>query len=211
MPAWKPFKSPNTFGLPGDFAKTRMAAGGDLAAAILLYRVKYRWGATKKLERLGKRWIAMTQQQWADESGLTLQELKNRALPRLRVLPFIAVRAMCLSKGGAKSTWVSLDEELYTAHTGQVLGKLPPKKAFQAAVMSVASGSALTNLAPSLGCTAPTKVIGTFKASELSDAEPLVAKLSALEQLKHSYGANGLAIPAASDAWAKIPDYDDLP
>ena len=58
---------------PGAMAITRDQAGGDLRAAVLLYRIKHFFDPKnnfKKLERFGRQWIAMPREQWAFEAGL---------------------------------------------------------------------------------------------------------------------------------------------
>lgn len=95
------------FGEPGAYAMARNQAGGDWAAALLLYRLKWRWQMEKKLKRLGKEWIAMSRSHWAHEAGLSDGEMKNRALPILRKRQFVTIRAMML--GGHKLLWMSLD------------------------------------------------------------------------------------------------------
>ena len=53
-------KKKSTFGVPGLFAQFRNAVDGQWPAALLLYRLHYRWtNVPKKLERLGRVWIAM--------------------------------------------------------------------------------------------------------------------------------------------------------
>jgi len=104
-----------TFGVPGLYAQCRNAVDGDWAAALLLYRLVYRWGhVSKKLVRNGREWIGMPREDWAREAGLSLSEMKNRALPRLRKYPFVTIRAMKL--GGVKILWMSLDPETLEEH-----------------------------------------------------------------------------------------------
>ena len=82
---------------PGAMAVIRDQAGGDLRAAVLLYRIKHFFDPKnnfKKLERFGRQWIAMPREQWAFEAGLNRSEMVNYALPKLKKLPFIAIRAM---------------------------------------------------------------------------------------------------------------------
>ncbi len=98
-----------SWGIPGAFAIARNQAGSDWAAGVLLYRIKFRWGMKNKLERFGKEWVALSREHWRKEAGLTLAEMKNRALPRLRKLEFIEIRQMKLKPNGPKLLWVSLD------------------------------------------------------------------------------------------------------
>ncbi len=104
-----PKKDKSNFGFPGAFAQARNAAGGDWAAGVLLYRIHYRWHTvSSKLDRCGKEWLAMSREELAIESGLSMSELKNRALPKLRKLPFIEIRAMKLGK--IKKLWFRLED-----------------------------------------------------------------------------------------------------
>jgi len=101
-------QSPNThFGVPGAIAVTRNQVGGDWAAALLLYRLKWRWQMKKKLVRLNREWVAMSRSDWAREAGLSEGEMKNRALPILRKCNFVVIRAMMLKE--TKLLWMSLD------------------------------------------------------------------------------------------------------
>ena len=110
-------KKPSTFGAPGALAVARNQAGGDWAAGMFLYRIKFRWRMKKKLERHGKEWVAMSRENWAVESGLTFGEFKNRALPKLRKWPFVTIRSMKLVPGGPKLLWVHLDYHWLDLHT----------------------------------------------------------------------------------------------
>jgi hypothetical protein len=100
------------FGTPGAFAVARDQAGGDICAAALLYRIKHFFNpenSIKKLERFDREWIAMSRDEWARSAGLTLAEMKNRALPHIKKLSFVAARAMRLTPKGPKKMWISLD------------------------------------------------------------------------------------------------------
>lgn len=106
-----PTKMPvSNFGRPGAFALARNQAGGDWAAGVLLFRLKFRWKGERKLKRLGKDWIAMSRIDWAKEAGLSEAEMKNRALPKLRMRQFVTIRSMRLK--GKNLLWMSLDEGL---------------------------------------------------------------------------------------------------
>jgi hypothetical protein len=96
------------FGMPGFYALARNQAGGDWAAGLLLYRLKWRWRMTSKLKRFGIEWVAMSRSDWAREAGLSESEMKNRALPNLRKQPFVKIRAMTVN--GKKMLWMHLDE-----------------------------------------------------------------------------------------------------
>lgn len=133
-------KPKHNFGQPGGFAVARNQAGGDWAAAVLLYRVKYRFReGTKKLERHSKEWIAMSRKDWANEAGLSDGEMRNRALPKLRKRQFITIRQMKITPSGPKLLWISLDQTKLNEWTdpvdtfeAQLSGSLPgiPKKGF---------------------------------------------------------------------------------
>lgn len=98
------------FGKPGAWAVARNQAGGDWAAACLLYRAKFYFQEGKKrLERHGREWIAMSRSDWARECGLSESEMKNRALPKLRKRQFMTIRAMKITPQGPKLLWISID------------------------------------------------------------------------------------------------------
>jgi hypothetical protein len=95
-------------GIPGMLAICRFQVGGDLAAAVILLRLKWRWRQKKKLQRFGKDWVAESRWEWASGSGLTWHEFVKRGLPRLRKCEFVTVRQMKLGK--RKLLWMHLDE-----------------------------------------------------------------------------------------------------
>lgn len=99
-----------SFGTPGMLAIAIHQAGSDLAAGVFLYRIKWRWGMKNKLVRFDKEWVAMSREQWASECGLTFHVFVKRALPRLRKMPYVDIRAMKITPGHPKSLWVSYDE-----------------------------------------------------------------------------------------------------
>ena len=104
-------KSNAALGRPGPIAVARFQTG-DLLAGLLLFRLRWRWGMSKKLERFGREWIAMSRRDWAMEAGLTESEMKNRALPRLRQCDFVIIRQMKLTPSGPKLLWMSLELSL---------------------------------------------------------------------------------------------------
>ncbi len=109
-------KNGGLFGFPGAYAIARNQAGGDWAAGLLLFRIAYRWtNVNKKLQRLGREWVAMSRSDWAREAGLSESEMKNKALPKLRNLPFVTIRAMRL--GTTKLLWVNFDPVLAQDYT----------------------------------------------------------------------------------------------
>lgn len=108
-------KKKSTFGVPGLFAQLRNAVDGQWPAALLLYRLIYRWqNVSTKLVRLGREWLAMPREDWAREAGLSISEMKNRALPHLRKYPFVKIRAMKL--GDVKLLWMSVDLDELEKH-----------------------------------------------------------------------------------------------
>ena len=105
-------------GLLGMLAICRFQVGGDLAAAVILLRLKWRWRQKKKLQRFGKEWVAESRWEWAIGSGLTWHEFVKRGLPRLRKCEFVIVRQMKLRK--KKLLWMHLDETKLPAPSGLV-------------------------------------------------------------------------------------------
>ena len=99
-----------SFGKSGAVAWARYCVGGDLCAALLLYRLRYRWKAKNKLQRFNKDWIAMSRSDWAREAGLSEGEMRNRALPKLRKCDFVEVRQMKLTPKHPKTLWMHLVE-----------------------------------------------------------------------------------------------------
>jgi hypothetical protein len=116
-----PSKKKTYFGKPGAFAMARNQAGGDIVAAALLYRIKYYFDPekkTKRLDRFGKQWIAMSRSEWATEAGLSEGEMKNRALPRLRKFDYVDIRPMRLNYQSPIRLWIHLDlQKLFAATT----------------------------------------------------------------------------------------------
>jgi hypothetical protein len=92
-------------------ALCRKLAGGDMAAGLLLAHVLFEWRNRKhKLERNCLDWLAHTREAWAGAAGLTLYELKDRALPRLKreCHEFLTIKAQ--GHGPAKKLWISVDD-----------------------------------------------------------------------------------------------------
>ena len=111
-------KKTQDWGVPGAFAVARYQVGGDICAAVLLYRLRYRWDhCAKKLERNDKEWVAMSRSNWAREAGLSEGQMKNRALPRLRQCDFVEIRQMKLTPDSPKLLWMRLDLEKLPSHT----------------------------------------------------------------------------------------------
>ncbi len=93
------------------YALCRKLAGGDMVAGILLFHIWYEWrNRKKKLERLGKEWLAHSREAWARAAGLTDDEARKRGFPRLKTNchDFMTIRAMKL--GPVKQLWISIDE-----------------------------------------------------------------------------------------------------
>lgn len=125
----------------GAWAICRFQCKGDWSAASLLYRLQWRWKQSKKLQRFGHEWIAETSQQWADGAGLSIYEFRDRALPRLRKLPFVQIRQMRLGTSNRKLLWMRLKQEelpqtleldfqIYMSkmHGGKIIGGEPAPK-----------------------------------------------------------------------------------
>lgn len=81
-----------------------------LGTFVGIYKSRKRKG-TKLLSRLGKEWIAMGRDEWAEAANLGPGQIKNRALPILkeRCSSFLDVRAMKLSPGEPLQLWMSID------------------------------------------------------------------------------------------------------
>lgn len=127
---------------PSRLANCRNLCNTDLPAAVLLYRLIGLWIFRKdKLKRCGKEWIAMSREEWARSAGLTISELKDRALPRMKAAcaEFVEVRTMRLTFTEPNKVWMSLDlEELHKHLTPQDMyedelngfGIFPPEKKY---------------------------------------------------------------------------------
>jgi len=92
-------------------ALCRKLAGGDMAAGLLLAHILYIWRNRRgKLERHGRDWLAHKREAWAEASGLTFSEFRDRALPRLKkeCHGFLTIKAM--GNGAEKKLWISIDE-----------------------------------------------------------------------------------------------------
>lgn len=99
---------------PGELARCRAIVGGDMLAAVLLYRIAHLWRAINpKMERHGKEWIAMVSEGWADSAGLSLSEFKNRALPRVRKYAGTIVEIRPMGNGKDKKLWATFDPIAY--------------------------------------------------------------------------------------------------
>lgn len=92
-------------------ALCRKLAGGDMAAGLLLAHILFLWRNRRgKLQRHGCDWLAHKREAWAEASGLTFSEFRDRALPRLKkeCHSFLTIKAM--GRGAEKKLWISLDE-----------------------------------------------------------------------------------------------------
>lgn len=88
----------------------RIMAGGDLAAGIFLHCIVKVWRLRKKkVEWEGRDWLYMPRAAWANNAGLTENELKDRAIPRVKNLCFEFVKIRSRGVGANKRLWISLD------------------------------------------------------------------------------------------------------
>lgn len=114
---------------PGHYARARALAGNDMAAGLLLYRIDGLWRFVKnKLQRHGDDWIAMSRSDWAKSSGLTINELKDRALPRLKKHcgHFVQFKTMRLDPTKPNLLWVSYNDFFaHSLYEDLALGSLP--------------------------------------------------------------------------------------
>ena len=105
---------------PGELARCRAIVGGDMLAAALLYRIAYLWRAIHpKLQRHDKEWIAMVSEGWADSSGLSISEFKNRALPRVRKYAGTIVEIRPMGRGSDKKLWITFDYAAYQSELAE--------------------------------------------------------------------------------------------
>lgn len=98
--------------IPSELAICVALAGGNLPAGTLLYRITGLWRVRKKkLSRQEREWLAMSRDGWAKSAGLTIGQLKNAALPKLKkhCTAFINIRPMKLAFDKPKQLWISLD------------------------------------------------------------------------------------------------------
>ncbi len=97
-------------GAPSELARCRAIAGGDLRAGALLYRIAILWREINpKIDRGGKEWLAMTRDDWAISSGLSLSELKNYALPILQTYAAEIVETQSMFRGKDKKLGIRFD------------------------------------------------------------------------------------------------------
>lgn len=107
----------NNLGKPSMFAIAVQHAGGNIHAGALLFRLKSLFDPKKpigKLHRFDKEWNAMSRADWAASSGLTFSQLRHIALPILRELPFITVKAMRTRPDSPVLLWIALDLQKLT-------------------------------------------------------------------------------------------------
>lgn len=106
-------KAPGGFQVtPSELAICVALAGGNLPAGTLLYRIMGLWRVRKKkLSRQDREWLAMSRDDWATSAGLTIGQLKNAALPKLKqhCSGFLNIRPMKLAFDKPKQLWISLN------------------------------------------------------------------------------------------------------
>lgn len=103
---------------PGAIARCRHIAGGDLRAAVLLYRIAGLWDAINPKMRLpggNREYLAMTQADWATVAGLSESECRKYAIKRLKKYASHVVQFEVHGRGAKKKTWVHFDKEAYLA------------------------------------------------------------------------------------------------
>lgn len=100
---WEPGKA-------GALAICRYQCEGHWQAALLLYWIKWRWQKKNKITRKNKEWVFAPAENWAREAGLSDGEYKNKALPTLKRLGIIEVRAWIFA--GKKQTWINYKPEV---------------------------------------------------------------------------------------------------
>ncbi|GLT01506.1 hypothetical protein GCM10007897_29000 [Sphingobium jiangsuense] len=103
---------------PGAIARCRHIAGGDLRAAVLLYRIAGLWDAINPKMRLpggNREYLAMTQAEWATVAGLSESECRKYAIKRLQSCASHIVQFEVHGRGAKKKTWVHFDKAAYRA------------------------------------------------------------------------------------------------
>lgn len=103
---------------PGALARCRHIAGGDLRAALLLYRIAGLWKAIESKMTLpggSREYLAMTQAEWADAAGLSESECRKYAIKRLQKYASHVVQFEVHGRGAKKKTWVHFDHLAYAA------------------------------------------------------------------------------------------------
>ncbi|GAB1581742.1 hypothetical protein [Phyllobacterium phragmitis] len=108
-------KLKSRLGSPGELARCRAIVGGDMMGAALLYRMAYLYRTINpKLERNGKKYLALTRDELAmSAGGLTEHEMNKRALPRVRKYASHIVDIQAMGNGKDKKLWFIVDIEAY--------------------------------------------------------------------------------------------------
>jgi len=102
-------------GMPGELARCRAIVGGDALGGMLLYRMVYLYREINpKLKRNGKEYLALSRDDLALSAGLSLSELKNRALPRLKKYASEIVEVQAMGNGKDKKLWFAVDIGAYS-------------------------------------------------------------------------------------------------
>lgn len=103
-------KAKSRLSAPSELARCRAIVGGDVLAGMLLYRLAYLYRTINpKLKRNGHEYLALSRDDLATSAGLSPSELKNRALPRVKMYAseIISIRAM--GNGEDKKMWFTVD------------------------------------------------------------------------------------------------------
>jgi hypothetical protein len=109
-------KTQSTMTSPGEFARCRAIAGGDVSAGLLLYRIAYLWTKiTSKmtLSGTGQEYLAMTQADWGMSAGVEPSAIRNYAIPRLKKYAHEIVEIEVHGRGASKKTWVRFNPDAY--------------------------------------------------------------------------------------------------
>lgn len=119
-------------------ALCRKMAGGDIMAGVLLFHILYVWNnRTHKQDWLGKDWLYHSREAWATAAGLSFDEFKKRALPRIKKYchEFLIIRQR--GNGPHKRLWVHLDEIAFREAVSESL----PWDMFDAALNGIGPGN----------------------------------------------------------------------
>lgn len=101
---------------PGEFARCRAIAGGDVSAGLLLHRIAILWRSINPkmtLSGTGQEYLAMTQADWGISAGVEPSAIRNYAIPRLKKYAHEIVEIEVHGRGASKKTWVRFNPDAY--------------------------------------------------------------------------------------------------